>query len=109
MTSEPIPDGLWRTGRSWGRTIVIQTGPEPGSHGTDHLVGFARDDTEGRRHARIACDAVNGEPVPPGLRWWSSGSLIYDGPGASLTRDWVIAVDTPEQAQRIVTAVRGEP
>lgn len=43
--------GRWRVGRSWGRTIVIQPGPEPvkgHEPGGDVLIGFARDDTEGR-------------------------------------------------------------
>lgn len=104
MTSQ----GQWRVGRSWGRTIVLQTGPEPtkGSEpGGDVLIGLART----RETAQAACDAMNTGRRIPGTRWWSSGGLIYDRPGASLTRSWIIAMFDPEQAQRIVTAVRGEP
>jgi hypothetical protein len=92
-----------RVGRSVGRTLYFQDGPWPSD--TDPLVGLAQT-------AEIAgkvVDAVNNKrPAVPAVRWWAAGRLVYDRPGAGLVGDWIIAMDDPEDARRIVAAVRGE-
>lgn len=107
MTDAPIPEGPWRTGRSWGRTIVIQRGPEPGSHGQDFLIGYAKG-SDSKRHAQIACDAVNGQSVNVGARWHAIGCLVYDKPPDDLVIDWILAVDSEDLAARITDAVNGQ-
>lgn len=111
MTAEPIPEGPWRTGRSWGRTIVIQSGPEPrkgAEPGGDTLIGYAKG-PYAKENAQIACDAVNEGRRMPGGRWYALGCLVYDSAVSArqLVSDWIIAVDSPELAERIEAAVNG--
>lgn len=114
--TEPTPDGLWRPGRSWGRTIVIQSGPEPrkgGGPDGDTLVGYAKG-PDAKRNAQIACDAVNGHPPDGEPRWEAVGCLVFRGlptraPGPrSVANSWVMAMDTAPLARRVVDAVNGQ-
>lgn len=95
--------GRLRRGRRVLRTLYIQAGTWPSDD--DQLVGIART----AEIAEQVVDAVgNRRPVVPAAHWWSAGRLVYDRPGAALVSDWIIALDDPEMAQRIVAAVRGE-
>ncbi|MGH3480521.1 MAG: hypothetical protein ACRDQD_27275 [Nocardioidaceae bacterium] len=95
----------WRTSRSWGRTIVIQAGDEPGD-GVDELVGMARSPEVAGQAVR----AVNtGEPVS-GARWAARSRLIVASPADlySAAARWIIAMDTASDARRVVDAVNGQ-
>lgn len=91
-----------RTGLRKPQNLYAQLGDTPDDE--DPSIGWAKTPEA----AEMACAAVNEGQRPPGARWWCSGGLVYIGPAALLTQDWVIALDDPEMASRIVAAARGE-
>lgn len=90
-------DGILRTGRRNPLALYLQVGSGPAD--TDLSVGWATTP----EWARLACDAHNSGTRIPGA--WASGRLVYGGPGAWLTGDWVVSVASPEIAHRIVNGV----
>lgn len=91
-----------RTGRRVATNLYVQQGAEPDD--SDAFAGHARTP----EIADTVCRAVNDGQRPRGCRWWASGGLIYDRPGCSLTRDWIVALDDPDVAYAVITAVRGQ-
>lgn len=102
-----MPDERWRTGTkpyqgsTHHRTIYIQRGNVPSLD--DPMIGAA----DSPELAALVVEAVNTGHRVPGSRWWSAGRLVYDRPGAPLTSGFIVAMDTPELAGRVVAAVRG--
>lgn len=94
MPDQPDPE-QWRTGRTIGRTLYVG----------DRFIGHAESDLI----ASIIVGCVNARAPLAGADWWHAGRLVFNRPGADLTTGWVAAVDTPEQARHIVTAVTGQP
>lgn len=95
-----------RRGRTNPETLYIQTGESPtkaDQPGGDVFAGHART----AQAAAQAVAAVNEGKTAPGCRWWCDGGLVYNRPGADLTRDWVIAVNSDDMAQQIVAAATG--
>lgn len=91
-----------RPGARKPQNLYAHLGDEPDDE--DPSIGWAKTEEA----AQAACAAVNEGRRPRTARWWCSGGLVYIGPGARLTTDWVIALDSPELADRIVAAARGE-
>ena len=102
LTARLRADRSLRGGRKVPQHLYLQLGDEPDD--ADPSIGRARTS----EIAAMAVAAVNDGQRPSGARWWCSGGLVYIGPAALLTADWVIALDDPEMARRIVAAARGE-
>jgi hypothetical protein len=94
-----------RTGRTLGRTIYRQIGPDRSKD--DTYLGVA--DTQ--EIATIAVNALNGVGISadvgglgPGP-WYAAGRLVYAPPAIDVLTDWIIAMDTSDLAVEVVAAV----
>ncbi|MGH3783118.1 MAG: hypothetical protein ACRDZY_16880 [Acidimicrobiales bacterium] len=91
---------LWRVGRTLGRTLYQKMGQDPLG---DLFLGHART----RQFADQAINTINLGQRPEGGRWWCSGGLVCNHPGANPTRDWIIALDSPADAALLVATANG--